>query len=207
MKKIVYKLTILFPCLFLLLAQSDAQITYGPEAGFTAAGLYTSSSDVYAGVNGHVGFTAHFQVNDFLAIRPSVLYRFGTMSNSDDNTLKISLNRIAVPVPIVYSHVFPNNGLLFGGVGPNFMYNLSGTEQAYGQTTTIHFSGDSAELKRFDVGLHFTGGYQFSNGLALSLFFNAGLTNISKDPTTSLKSLDAFGFSIGWMFGSTSSDQ
>jgi hypothetical protein len=207
MTKSFYRCITFVLCLIFLTIQSEAQITYGPEAGFTAAGLYTSRSDVYAGINGHVGFTAHFQVTDFLGVRPSILYRFGTMANSEDNTRKITLNRIAVPVPIVYAHVFPNNGLLFGGVGPNFMYNLSGSEQAYGESVKINFSGDSAEMKRLDVGLHFTGGYQFSNGLALSLFFNAGLTNISKDPNTNLRSLDAFGFSIGWMFGSTSRDQ
>ena len=199
--------TILVPCLFFLTAKSDAQITVGPVAGFTAAGLYTSSSDVYAGVGGHAGFTAHFQINDFLGVRPSILYRFGTMSNSVDNTMKISLNRIAVPIPIVYSHVFPNNGLLFGGIGPNFMYNLSGTQQSNGESEKITFSGDGAQMKHFDVGLNFTGGYQFASGLALSLFFNAGLSNISTTPDTNLRSLDAFGFSIGWMFGSTSADQ
>jgi hypothetical protein len=180
---------------------------YGPSAGFTAAGLYTNDNNVYAGVNGQVGATAHFQITDFLAVRPSVLYRFGSMANSNDNTDKISLNRIAIPVPIVYSHVFPNNGILFGGLGPNFMYNLSGTQENYYQSGKISFSGDSAQMQRFDVGLDFTGGYQFSSGLSLSLFFNAGLSNISKAPGNTLHSLDAFGFSIGWMFGSSSNEQ
>jgi hypothetical protein len=207
MKKFTFQFFILANCLFLFITQSDAQVMFGPSAGFTAAGLYTNNADVYAGVNGQIGVTSHFQITDFLAVRPSVLYKFGSMANSNDNTDKISLNRIAIPVPIVYSHVFPNNGILFGGLGPNFMYNLSGTQQNYYQTGKINFSGDSAQMQRFDVGLDFTGGYQFASGLSLSLFLNAGLSNISKAPDNTVHSLDAFGFSIGWMFGSASNEQ
>jgi hypothetical protein len=207
MKKFTFRLFIVASCLFLFITQSDAQVMVGPSAGFTAAGLYTNNNDVYAGVNGQVGVTAHFQITDFLAVRPSVLYKFGSMANSNDNTDKISLNRIAIPVPIVYSHVFPNNGILFGGLGPNFMYTLSGTQENYYQSGDISFSGDSPQMQRFDVGLDVTGGYQFSSGLSLSLFFNAGLSNISKVPDNTIHSLDAFGFSIGWMFGSASNEQ
>ena len=207
MKKFTFQFFILANCLFLFITQSDAQVMVGPSAGFTAAGLYTNNNDVYAGVNGQVGVTAHFQLTDFLAVRPSVLYKFGSMANSNDNTDKISLNRIAIPVPIVYSHIFPNNGILFGGLGPNFMYNLSGTQQNYYQSGKINFSGDSAQMQRFDVGLNLTGGYQFASGLSLSLFFNAGLSNISKVPDNTVHSLDAFGFSIAWMFGSASNEQ
>ncbi len=207
MKKIPFRFIILVNFLFLFTTQSDAQVMFGPSAGFTAAGLYTSDNNVYAGINGQIGATAHFQITDFLAVRPSLLYRFGSMANSNDNTDKISLNRIAIPVPIVYSHIFPNNGILFGGLGPNFMYNLSGTQQNYYQNGDISFSGDNAQMQRFDVGLDFTGGYQFSSGLSLSLFLNAGLSNISKVPDNTLHSLDAFGFSIGWMFGSASNEQ
>ena len=170
MKKITFTFIILVNCLFLFTTQSDAQVMFGPSAGFTAAGLYTSDNNVYAGINGQIGATAHFQITDFLAVRPSLLYRFGSMANSNDINDKISLNRIAIPVPIVYSHIFPNNGILFGGLGPNFMYNLSGSQQNYYQNGDISFSGDNAQMQRFDVGLDFTGGYQFSSGLSLSLF-------------------------------------
>jgi hypothetical protein len=206
MKKITFRFFIIANLLFLFATQSYAQVMFGPSAGFTAAGLYTNNDDVYAGINGQIGATAHFQITDFLAVRPSLLYKFGSMANSNDNTDKISLNRIAIPVPIVYSHVFPNNGILFGGLGPNFMYNLSGTQENYYQSGDINFSGDSPQMQRFDVGLDFTGGYQFASGLSLSLFFNAGLSNISKVPDNTLHSLDAFGFSIGWMFGTASKE-
>jgi len=57
MKKFTFQFCILANCLFLFITQSDAQVMVGPSAGFTAAGLYTNNSDVYAGVNGQVGAT------------------------------------------------------------------------------------------------------------------------------------------------------
>ena len=71
MKKIAFRFIILVNCLFLFTTQSDAQVMVGPSAGFTAAGLYTSDNNVYAGINGQIGATAHFQITDFLAVRPS----------------------------------------------------------------------------------------------------------------------------------------
>ena len=57
-------------------------------------------------------------------------------------------------------------------------------------------------MKPFDAGLHFKGGFDFSKGLSLSLFLNWGLTNIDpKGEPHKTTAIDAFGFSIGWMFG------
>jgi len=89
------------------------------------------------------------------------------MANSNDNTDKISLNRIAIPVPIVYSHVFPNNGILFGGLGPQFHVQSFRHTAELLSKWKINFSGDSAQMQRFDVGLDIQVGYQFANGLSL----------------------------------------
>jgi hypothetical protein len=58
-------------------------------------------------------------------------------------------------------------------------------------------------MKRLDLGLHAKGGFQFGMGLSLNLFFNAGLRNLASENAFDyqIRSLDAFGFSIGWMFG------
>ncbi|MGN6352225.1 MAG: porin family protein [Parafilimonas sp.] len=186
---------------------TQAQVSVGPEIGFTASGLY-NDNDIYAGLNYHAGVTAHFQLTDFLAIRPSLLFKTGDMKIADDYyDEKYSLNRISLPVPIMYSHIFGNNSTLFAGVGPNLMYNISGKYSSAGYTSKIEFGSDTAgQIKRFDVGLQLKGGYQFANGISLSTFFNLGLSNLSNDAYYKLKSMDAFGFSIGWMFGSNSGD-
>jgi Outer membrane protein beta-barrel domain len=123
------------------------------------------------------------------------------MSLSDNTDENYSLNRISLPVPVMYSHVFDNSSTLFAGIGPNFMYALSGKSKSAGESTKIVFGSNEGEMKRFDVGLQIKGGYQFSNGLALSTFLNIGMSNLSNVQGENLRTLDAIGFSIGWMFG------
>jgi hypothetical protein len=186
--------------------KAQAQVSVGPEVGFTAAGLYSDESDVYAGINLHVGATAHFQLTDFLAVRPSLLFKTGSMTYADYSDETYSMNRISLPVPIMYSHVFGNSSTLFGGLGPNFMYNLSGKYKSEGVSSKLEFGSNEGQMKRFDMGLQFKGGYQFANGLSLSTFLNLGMSNLSNVPGNNLKTMDALGFSIGWMFGGNSSD-
>ena len=182
--------------------KANAQVTIGPEVGFTASGLYSSESDVFAGINLQGGVTAHLQVADFLAVRPSLLFKTGTMVDADYDSYKMSLSRLAVPIPVLYSKVFDNGNTLFAGAGPNFMLNLSGKFKYDGDSEKIEFGSGEEQMKRFDLGLHVKGGFQFSNGIALSTFFNYGFSNLSNASEGKVRSLDAIGFSIGWMFGS-----
>lgn len=183
-----------------------AQVTIGPEVGFAASGLYSDEEDLYAGFNWHIGGTAHFQLNNFLAVRPSLLFKSGSMMNADYNEEEISLNRLSLAAPIMFSHVFDNSSIVFGGAGPNFMYNLSGKVKYSGESVKIDFGSNEGQLKPFDMGIQLKGGYQFASGLALSAFLNIGTTNLSNEQQGTFKSLDAFGFSINWMFGGGSGD-
>lgn len=201
MKKLLRKSVVAVLCVFPFCKQVQAQVSVGPEAGFSAAGLYSNEDDVYAGVNVHAGATAHIQLGSFFAIRPSLLFKTGSMAWADDNTEKIALNRVSIPVPIMYSHVFDNGGILFAGAGPNFMYSLSGKYKYSSESQKIEFGKGEDEMKPFDMGLQLKGGYQFASGLALNTFFNLGLSNLNNVQGQKVKSLDAIGFSIGWMFG------
>jgi hypothetical protein len=199
----ITRLLAAFLCVFFLRhAHAQTEVTYGPEVGFMASGLYDNEETIFAGVNLHIGGTAHIQIGNHFAVRPSLLFRPGSyMSNADFTEEKISLTRLSVPIPLLYSRNFENSNKFFLGAGPNFMYSLSGKAKNGGMETDIDF-GDNG-LKRFDLGLHLKGGFQFGMGLSLNLFFNAGLSNIAQDNDFdyTLKSLDAFGFAIGWMFG------
>jgi hypothetical protein len=189
-----------------LCKSAHAQVSVGPEVGFTAAGLYSSEEDVYAGLNGHFGFTAHIQLGNFLAVRPSILFRSGSMAYTDDDQETITLTRISIPVPIMYSHVFDNGSVLFAGAGPNFMYSFSGKYKYGSESQKIEFGTNEEQIKPFDIGLHLKAGYQFAPGLVLSTFFNAGFTDLDNVDGQQFKSLDAIGFSIGWMFGGKSNE-
>ncbi|KYP14204.1 porin family protein [Flavihumibacter sp. CACIAM 22H1] len=207
MKNNLSKKLLIAGCAFLIFStRSSAQISVGPEAGFTASGLYDQDAETYAGVNIHVGATAHFQLNHFLAVRPSLLFKTGSMS-LDGYGEKIKLNRISIPIPIMYSHVFDNGGTVFGGAGPNIMYHLSGKYEMDDMgSRDIEFGSGNSDMKRLDLGVHIKGGYQFGNGISLSTFANIGTTNLSNSSESKIRSLDAIGFSIGWMFGSNASE-
>src|SRR5678815_919152 len=206
MKTTLMRWAICALCILPFCKKTQAQVSIGPEVGFTAAGLYDEESNVYAGINLHVGATAHLQVTNFLAVRPSLLFKTGTLVNGDYMDEKYSMNRISIPVPIMYSHIFDNSSTLFAGLGPNFMYNLSGKYKTEGESMKLEFGGNEGQMKRFDMGLQLKGGYQFAGGLSLSTFLNLGLSNLSNEPGNNLKTMDALGFSIGWMFGGNSSD-
>lgn len=204
MKKLLRKFAVVLLFVLPFCKPAQAQVSVGPEVGFTAAGLYSNQDDVYAGINGHFGVTAHIQLGNFFAVRPSLLFKSGSMAYTDDDQEKIALTRISIPVPVMYSHVFDNGGMLFAGAGPNFMYSFSGKYKYGSESQKIEFGSGEEQMKPFDIGLHLKAGYQFSNGLALSTFFNAGFTNLNNVDGQQFKSLDAIGFSIGWMFGGKS---
>lgn len=210
MKMLSRLLLAVFSLIFIVDTQAQVSVSTGPEIGFTASGIYadeysSSDPDIFAGVNGHFGATAHIQFWNFLAIRPSVLFKTGTFRNTDFDESKIVIHRIAVPVPVLFSYVFGNNSTLFVGAGPNFMYSLSGKTKNNATSTDIPFGNGSGEWKRLDVGLQIKGGFQFKNGLALSTFFNGGFSNL-RNLEYKTRSMDAFGFSIGYMFGGNKED-
>jgi hypothetical protein len=201
MNKIARLLTATLFVLSFCQARAQTEVTYGPVLGFSAAGLYTNDEKVYAGMNLIIGGTAHIQLGNYFAIQPSLLFRPGMyMSDADFLDTKIALTRVSVPIPLMFSRNFESGNKFYLGAGPNFMYALSGKIKEGSEEYDIDF--EELDWKRMDLGLHFKGGFKFDMGLSLNLFFNAGLTNLAENrPDYTLRSLDAFGFSMGWMFG------
>ena len=81
------------------------------------------------------------------------------MSNADYSEDQISLNRITLPVPIMYSRIFDNSSMLFAGAGPNFMYIMSGKNKYEDQSSKIEFGSNEGQMNRFDMGIQLKGGY------------------------------------------------
>lgn len=192
-------------------ANAQATVTYGPELGFTASGLYDKSNeDIYAGLHVHGGVTAHVQVGGFFAIRPSLLFQTGKFENPDYGDVSTKLTRIYVPVPLLFSKNFENDNKLYFGAGPYIKYAIAGKSNNnidYDMHKIKFGNSTTDEMKRPDVGLHFRGGFDFSRGTSLGLFLNWGLNNIDPRGTDyKLKSIDAIGFSFAWMFGGNNAD-
>ena len=67
---------------------------------------------------------------------------------------------------------------VFGGLGPYFAYGIGGKIKGNGFSEKA-FDEDFG-FKRFDVGLTFTGGYNFDNQWSVGLAYDLGLANIEK---------------------------
>ncbi|MBX3242307.1 MAG: PorT family protein [Chitinophagaceae bacterium] len=201
MKHTIYRLLLAAVCMTGATQTQGQQISVGPELGFTASGVYYSQDELYAGLNGHIGATAHLQFGRFFAIRPSLLYKFGSLSDPDDREYKFSFNRISLPVPLLFSYVFDNSSNLFVGAGPSLMYSLSGKAYMPGSQTNLSFGRNIGQIKPLDVGVHLKGGFRFPGGFALSAFANFGVTNLDNRSDYTFKSMDAIGLSFGYMFG------
>jgi hypothetical protein len=197
----------LFCLLFSSNTQAQVSTSFGPEIGFTASGLYDKyNEEVTAGLHIHAGATAHIQIGDFFAVRPSLLFQTGKFENPDYPDQTTKLTRISIPVAILFSKNFENENKMYFGAGPNFKYSIAGktNNNFESEMRKIKFgTANTDDMKPFDLGLHFRGGFDFSRGLSLGLFLNWGLSNL--DPhgePYKMNALDAFGFSLAWMFSS-----
>jgi hypothetical protein len=142
---------------------------------------------------------------------------FGTTYSTKST---ISTNYLEIPLNILYKFE-AGGGNIFVGAGPSIGYGLSGKDKfksTVGSTTTedtytIKFdgkdnataTGNDTHLKALDFGANFLAGYQLSNNLFFKASYTIGLSNISPDDNTSFKN-KGFGFTIGYMFGGSESE-
>lgn len=85
---------------------------------------------------------------------------------------------IEVPVNLVYSIPTGNSGNIFLGAGPYAGFGIHGKAKQGNVSESGSFS--DADLKTFDAGLNFLGGYKFINGFLINGGYGLGLTNIAK---------------------------
>ncbi len=97
-------------------------------------------------------------------------------------------------------------GKILGGLGPYAAAGVFGKEQQGSISRNLKFgSGDNSDLKQFDFGINFIGGYEFDTGLLVNINYSLGLANIL--PGSSGNNANGynryFGISIGYLFGGT----
>ena len=191
-------------------ANAQVEVTYGPELGGSIVGIVDDNEATYAGFDGQLGGAAHVQIGRFFAVRPAVFFRTASMFDAYDESYKMSLLRTGINMPLLFSYNFNNNGKVYVGAGPSLMFNVGGKFDEYGEKRPISFgTTEDDDMKPVDFGLHMKAGFQFSSGLALNLFFGTSLGDLNPVPSDyggKLKTMDALGFSIGWMFGGNGSE-
>ncbi len=198
MKKIVNTLSVIF---FLTTGLYAQNARFGFNGGILSAVSKVTSDNETSSSKSKIGFTvgvmADVPIGSNFSFQPglSFLQKGGQDTQNDGtNTTKvtISVNCLELPLNLVYKTGGKAGGF-FIGAGPSLTYNLSGKIKATVDGTTISQSikfgsGSEDMLKRFELGGNFLTGYEFSNGLSLTLNYNIGFNNISADPQSKWKS-------------------
>lgn len=199
---------------------AQAQITIAPEAGLNLANASITTNSPFgdpgtsmiAGLK--AGVVAEIPVIAGFFVQPGIFYSMkGAQYKQSSDIfgipvqvkLKVNLNYLEVPLNLGYRYVAGNAGSLFVTAGPYLGYALSGnikteTSVMSGSTSTkdkIKFGSDKDEMKRLDVGLNFSAGYQLPVGLYLRIQYGLGLANLYNAGNTSYKN-NVLAFSLGY---------
>lgn len=144
------------------------------------------------------------------------------------STEAVSLNFIELPLNFVYS-LAAGPGRFCVGAGPDISFGLSGKDkytstvsgQGFPTQTSsgdvkVKFDGKKSadvppgdndmHLKRVDFGANAFVGYKLNMGLFFNLGYTIGLSNLSPDPNTSLKTA-GLTLKVGFLFGGKGDDK
>ena len=173
-----------------------------------------------------VGAVAKMPIGTNLTFMPqlNLLSKGGKFEESESNSSggfdftvdardKVNLTYLELPLNVVY-----NYNSFFIGAGPSISYGIGGKGDLYYKVDIggnvdenaydykVKFDGDeNAEdddyhLNAFEFGANIFAGYQLTNGLFFSAQYNKGLSNISPQEGTTLKT-GYFGIGVGYFFG------
>jgi Outer membrane protein beta-barrel domain len=177
-----------------------AQVQFGVKAGVNIANLslsippsgysLSSKTDFNGGAFALVPlFTSCF-------LQPEILFSGqGASATVSGSSGKLNYDYLNVPVLFKYQHV---SGL-FAETGPQIGFLLSANEKANGNTLDAKDATQSV-----DFSWAFGVGYKFSEmGLGIDARYNLGLTNLSKDNSSSNGTAknSVFQFGLFYIFG------
>jgi hypothetical protein len=147
-------------------------------------------------------FVPEKKSNGALILRAGIGY-IGKGAKYKDADIKIRLNYLEIPIYALYHYKLGESGGVYGGLGPYFAYGIGGKVKGEGSSQSS-FGEDRGGYKRFDAGLGFKAGYEFSNGFFVDLSYELGLANIayaSEDVTSHSRCLSInLGYNIGRLF-------
>jgi len=156
-----------------------AQTTFGVKADANLSNFVVSkmaNTDGKLGFGANVGGFANIEVSKMFALQPEVMFMLEN-SKLETSGVKNNIRTWGVQVPVYAMLQFPSasTGKAYIGVGPyaGLGFNAKNTTadvDLYDKNGT-----DNAALKRFDVGLAATAGYEFSNRIQINASYKHGL--------------------------------
>lgn len=182
-------------CCSLLAGIAKAQnAAIGFAAGTTLSNAKSKIDDETSSSKNKIGFTvgivSDISIGRNISFHPAIHFtQKGGMEKEAidgvDYKYTINLNYLEVPLNILFK-TNSAKGRFYAGGGPSFALGLSGKAKiewnGEKEDDDIKFgNGDQDDFKPLDLGINLLTGYQFSNGLFVSVNYNMGLSNLFID--------------------------
>ncbi len=176
----------------------------GISAGLTSSLWKATVDDETETLGSRIGFTAGIvsaiPISSNFSFMPALNYvQKGFKETMDDVKVEATLNYLELPLNFVY-----NRDGFFVGAGPAISLGLSGKGRTTfnGQTDEedVKFGSGDDELKGTEFTANLLTGYQFKNGVLVSLNYSLGLSNVWNGDDGGKLTNRYFGFRIGYMF-------
>jgi hypothetical protein len=198
------------PAIILLIACCDihAQVRTGQMVGFNFSTMELNDGGTAINADGatgiHYGLVFSLPVSDNFAVRPGILFSSKGSSYQID-TVDISISPIYIEVPLnaILSFGRQAFGVTFF-TGTYFSYGIGGNKiVSGGEAKDIAYgSGDSKDIKHFDVGLNFGAGINIK-GFLITAQYGLGLANLSPDTSADVEMHNrVIGISLTQLFAS-----
>jgi hypothetical protein len=182
--------------LFAISLNGFSQTKIGFKAGVGLATISTNDDELNAEKTSfftpQFGIVLQSKISSSLSVQTQLLYsNKGTAESHDDHKDYVKFSSLDLPVQFLFES---KNGLVLGA-GPNVGFNLSAHHLHDDEKEAIEIGKESGEVKRLDLGLNITGGYQSKKGWAVNVTYLRGLTNLQNVPNfTWNNNLLSFGF-------------
>ncbi|KFF17414.1 porin family protein [Chryseobacterium sp. JM1] len=205
--------------------KSKSPITFGVKGGMNISSHTNGNEDNYYWSkyerNAKIGFNAGVFVNipisGKFSVQPEILYNglgskikssinFDIPSARMDNKETLSLSYLSVPVmlqynllPELYVEAGPEFGFLLGGKSKG---DFTQTSNIDGSSSTQSYSDKIAMsmFNKFNFGIGIGTGYYFTQNLAVTARFTAGLTNVYNYGNSDAVRNNAFQVGLAYKF-------
>ena len=176
-----------------------AQTRFGVKAGLAMGTVTSNDSEVKEDGSALASFQFGGIGDTRLTNQLSFQYQLlllgkGTAIAHDDHRDKFLFTALDIPLQLLYR---AKQGWFIGG-GPNLGFNLSARHIHEGVKEEIAIGDAAGEVKRFDMGLIASAGFQSKKGVVLSLNYLKGLSQLQNAPNFDWQN-NVIGISIGYM--------
>jgi hypothetical protein len=183
-----------------------AQVKFGPEIGINLSTMTAKSMGISLDpktlIGFHLGVMADVPLSGPISLQPGILYSAkGSKYKYFSEEASISPGYIEIPVHVAY-HLNIEKAQIFVFAGPYFGYGVGGKAKYGSESQSLKFgSGESDDLKPFDVGIDLGAGVNL-NGFLVSVQYGLGLANLSPVTTdnTEMKNR-VIGISVAYLLG------